>query len=153
MNRIILEASNLMPNDLKKTEKKKEKAKINFLSLLQNQENKEIEDDFINENVQEQIENIIELGQKLKKRISQQNILNYKNSVKNFLKAILKNVFTVEEKLSSRNILNQKKYTIIKVVDKKLDNLVVNLLLNQSKELNIMHSLEEIQGLLINLMH
>jgi hypothetical protein len=48
--------------------------------------------------------------------------------------------------------LNNKKYTSIQVIDKKLEDLAAMLLRNQGQHIDMLSSLEEIKGLLIDLL-
>ena len=57
----------------------------------------------------------------------------------------------LEEKTSGVNILKRKRFTIIKVVDKKLNDLTKELIKNQKIQIDILSRIEEINGLLIDL--
>ncbi|MCK5198436.1 MAG: DUF327 family protein, partial [Spirochaetales bacterium] len=46
----------------------------------------------------------------------------------------------------------QKRYTIIRVVDEKLERLAAGVLQNQSDKLYILEKIEEINGLIVNLL-
>jgi uncharacterized protein YaaR (DUF327 family) len=55
--------------------------------------------------------------------------------------------------LSRHNILNQKKYTIIEVIDERLDRLTRQVLASQGQQLDLLADIEEIQGLLVDILH
>lgn len=93
------------------------------------------------------------LGQELLKRQSVETIRAYKEAVKRLLTAFLARGIKVEEQVSGRNILNQKKYTLIKIIDDKLEQLVLGLLQAQVKQIDLLSKLEEIQGLLVDVLH
>ena len=57
----------------------------------------------------------------------------------------------LEEKISGVNILRRKKFTLVKVIDKKLESLAAEVLKNQRDQIGILSAIEEINGLLVNL--
>lgn len=77
----------------------------------------------------------------------------YKNSVRHFLRYILEHSIEVEETMGVRNpkSMQQKKYTVIRIVDEKLENLATSVLKNQSEQWDILHRIDEINGLLVDL--
>jgi hypothetical protein len=91
-------------------------------------------------------------GEALKEKPFQEQILHYKAAVRNFIKYVVDNSYTVEEKISGTNILKRKKFTIIQVIDKKLDQLAAGILAGQTSQIQILAKLDEIKGLLINLL-
>lgn len=99
------------------------------------------------------IDRIHELGQGLLKLQTLEQVRAYKAAVKNLLDHFVRNGLEAEELVSNRNIMNQKKYTIVKVIDEKLEKLVTGILQTQARQLDILSRLEEIQGLLVDLIH
>lgn len=91
-------------------------------------------------------------GEELKEKPFQEQILHYKEAVRNFIKYVVDNTYSVEEKISGTNILKRKKFTIIQVIDKKLDQLAAGILAGQASQIQILSKLDEIKGLLINLL-
>lgn len=91
-------------------------------------------------------------GEELKEKPFQEQILHYKEAVRNFIKYVVDNTYAVEEKISGTNILKRKKFTIIQVIDKKLDQLAAGILAGQASQIQILSKLDEIKGLLINLL-
>ncbi|AEJ18214.1 YaaR family protein [Gracilinema caldarium] len=91
-------------------------------------------------------------GEALKEKPFQEQILHYKEAVRNFVKYVVDNSYAVEEKISGTNILKRKKFTIIQVIDKKLDQLAAGILAGQTNQIQILAKLDEIKGLLINLL-
>ena len=49
------------------------------------------------------------------------------------------------------NPMKQKNYTIVKIIDEKVEKLTRELLFNQLEKLQILERLDEIKGLLVNL--
>jgi len=91
-------------------------------------------------------------GEELKEKPFHDQILRYKEAVRNFIKYVVDNTYSVEEKMSGTNILKRKKFTIIQVIDKKLDQLAAGILAGQANQIQILSKLDEIKGLLINLL-
>ena len=100
-----------------------------------------------------QVDRIHELGQGLLKMQTLDHVKAYKAAVRTLVDYFVKNGLAAEELISNRSVMNQKKYTIVKVLDEKLEKLVTGILQSQVKQLDILARLEEIQGLLVDLIH
>ena len=92
------------------------------------------------------------LGQRLLRTQSMGALAEYRHAVQSFLRAVLAG-FDVESHTSSHSILNRKRYSIAQVVDAKLERLASGLFQTQQQPLDILATLEEIQGLLVDLRH
>ena len=93
-------------------------------------------------------------------------ILRYKQSVRNFMHYIVKNGFTVETEAGlprfmlpgftgqrgTDEALERRKYNKVQVIDKKLEDMAAGILAGQRDQLKILAGLEEINGLLIDLL-
>lgn len=90
-------------------------------------------------------------GEDLKGRPSPENIKKYKAAVRSFLHYVVENGYTVEERTSGTNILKRKKFTLLQVVDRKLEQLAAGILAGQIAQLQILARVDEIAGLLIDL--
>ncbi len=80
----------------------------------------------------------------------------YKKSVRNFIHYVLEQAVKVESiegaKFNRFKPSNkQKRYTLISVIDDKLDKLAAGILMNQGRQLNLLAKVEEINGLLVDL--
>ena len=100
-----------------------------------------------------QIDRIHELGQGLLKMQTLDQVRAYKAAVRGLVDHYVKHGLVAEELVSNRSVMNQKKYTIVKVIDEKLEKLITGILQSQVKQLDILSRLEEIQGLLVDLIH
>ncbi len=141
----------------KKKVDKSEVKKMNFSSLLEVDKNESISFDSIdnsNLDLEDLLDDIHEAGETLKEIPSLQNIKIYKGTVSKFLKFIVKNSLETETSAGSNfnPLKKQKKYTIIRIVDEKLERLAAGVLQNQSDKLNILEKIEEINGLIVNLL-
>lgn len=91
-------------------------------------------------------------GDSLKNRPFSEEIKQYKKAVRDFLHYIVKNGYTVEEQISGANLLKRKKFTLVQVVDRKLEQLAAGILAGQSSQIDILARVEEINGLLVDLL-
>ena len=59
----------------------------------------------------------------------------------------------IEETLGIRNphTMQQKKYVIIRVVDERLESLAAHVLKNQTDQMDILQRIDEIHGMLVDL--
>lgn len=131
--------------------------KLSFSSLLDIDRNEAVGFDSIDYtklDLEDLLDDIHEAGENLKEVPTLQNVKLYKGSVSKFLKFIVKNSLETETTAGSNfnPLKKQKKYTIIRVVDEKLERLAAGVLQNQSDKLSILEKIEEINGLIVNLL-
>ncbi|MCK5673805.1 MAG: DUF327 family protein [Spirochaetales bacterium] len=136
---------------------KSEVKKLNFSSLLEIDRNEAVGFDSIDYSkldLEDLLDDIHEAGENLKEVPTFQNVKFYKGAVSKFLKFIVKNSLETETTAGSNfnPLKKQKKYTIIRVVDEKLERLAAGVLQNQSDKLLILEKIEEINGLIVNLL-
>ena len=91
-------------------------------------------------------------GDKLKDKQLPDNIVGYKNAVRSFMKYIVDRSYEVTESTSGGNILKRKKFTQVQIIDQKLEQLAAGILSNQKDQLSQLGKIEEINGLLVDLM-
>jgi len=105
-------------------------------------------------------------GDSLLKRPLTDEIIQYKQSVRRFMNYIVKNCFNLEHEDGIPNMLKPsykgprgtseskdfKRYTKIQIIDDKLEKFAANLLTSQMPQMQIVARLEEIKGLLIDLL-
>ena len=102
-------------------------------------------------NLEELLDSVHELGEKVKKEPSRSSVLDYKRAVRGLVSLAVEHGLGVEEKTSSPNLLRQKRFTLIKVIDEKLDQLVAAVLMNQRDAFDVLGRVDEINGLLVDL--
>jgi uncharacterized protein YaaR (DUF327 family) len=103
------------------------------------------------ETLERMLDDIYKEGDTLKKAPTFARIKSYRGCVKRFLQYITKHMLQVEEKVSGINILKRKRFTLITIIDQKLENLAAEVLSNQSEQLSILKKVDEINGLLVDL--
>ncbi len=103
------------------------------------------------ENLEELLDEVHQSGDLLADSQSLNNIKRYRQAVSAFLAYVVGNMLTVEEQTSGGNILRRKRFTQVKIIDNKLESLVQAVLRNQGKQLDVLERINEIRGLLIDL--
>jgi len=129
---------------------------LSFSSLLEPEKGDRTElevIDFTSVDLEDLLDEVHEAGDALKDLPTLQNVKIYKKSVSKFMKFVVKNSLETETTAGSNfnPLKKQKKYTIIRVVDENLEQLAAGVLQNQSDKLYILEKIEEINGLIINL--
>lgn len=90
---------------------------------------------------------IKDMGDILISTQSYTDIIKYKNMVKNFLSDVLKHNYSLNKKDS---FWESQYFATVNVIDEKLENITKEILSNQTNNIHIASSIDEIQGLLID---
>lgn len=101
--------------------------------------------------VEELLDAVFASGERLKKGPTMEAIKDYRQQVKSFVKYVVEHSISVEETTSGANILKRKRFTMVKVIDEKLEALAASVLGAQRDQLAILAQIDEINGLLVNL--
>jgi len=105
-------------------------------------------------------------GDILRSRPFPEEIMRYKQAVRNFMNYVVKNAYALEHEEGIPNFLRPgfkgrrgtpeamqgKMYTKIQVIDRKLEDLAAMLLTSQNQQMQLVSRLEEIRGLLVDLL-
>ncbi len=102
--------------------------------------------------VSELMDGIHEAGDLLRRDQNAENVRVYKKAVRDFMHYVVERAFAVEERSSGRNILKRKKFTTVAVIDEKLERLAAEVLSAQRDRLDILKRMDEIHGLLVDLL-
>ena len=146
----------------RETEKKK---KTGFLSLVRKSSEQETTDgpektrlgsapDIPEEMFREAIDRIFDLGEKLKDRPALSLFEEYKKQIRIFFNYVTRRSVDLEKQTGIMNFKTMKppkEYTLIKIIDKKLEDLAVSILRSQKNQMEILEKVNEIHGLLIDL--
>ncbi|MDR2897461.1 MAG: YaaR family protein [Spirochaetaceae bacterium] len=97
------------------------------------------------------LDEVYSMGDALKGNPMPDAIINYKKAVKSFLYFVVNNSYDVHEQKSGRNILKRKKFVQLEVIDQKLERLAAEVISAQKDQLKILARIEEINGMLVNL--
>jgi len=113
------------------------------------------------------MDDVRDAGDNLRNRPLPDEIMRYKQAVRNFMNYIVQNVYSKEYeeglpaflkpgfkgRRGTPEAMEGKQYVKIQVIDKKLEELASMLLSSQARQLELTSRLEEIKGLLIDLLH
>ncbi|PKL07885.1 MAG: DUF327 domain-containing protein [Spirochaetae bacterium HGW-Spirochaetae-7] len=91
-------------------------------------------------------------GEELKRDPNGENVRAYKAAVRNFVHYVVERAYDVVERSSGGNILKRKKFTTVVVIDERLERLGAEVLSAQRDKLEILRRLDEIHGLLVDLL-
>ena len=112
------------------------------------------------------MDNVRGAGDALKSRPFPEEITRYKQAVRDFINYVVQNSYSLEHEDGIPNFLKpgfrgrrgtpeamkSNQYTKIQVIDKKLEDLAAMLLSSQGRQIELVSRLEEIRGLLIDLL-
>lgn len=82
-------------------------------------------------------------------------VLEYKRAVKDFLRYVVTRTLETEEQVGvkfANPLKKQKKYTLIKVIDQRIEQLAAGVIQNQRQQLDMLKAVDEIYGLLVDLL-
>ncbi|MFP4329480.1 MAG: YaaR family protein [Spirochaetaceae bacterium] len=99
------------------------------------------------------LDEIHQAGERLLEEPTPQLARAYRDLIRRFMQGMVPGAFDVEEHQSGGNILKRKRFTLVKQVDQRVERLVAGILQTQGKQLDILARLEEIHGMLVDLMH
>jgi uncharacterized protein YaaR (DUF327 family) len=97
------------------------------------------------------LDDVHQSGDLLVETQSMENIKRYREAVRAFLDYVVENMLVVEEQTSGGNILRRKRFTQVKIIDEKLERMAGAVLRNQGQQLDLLERVNEIRGMLIDL--
>ena len=142
--------------------KKTAETKKSFISFFEKAGLGKVKDLPLSEDsVHQLLDDIHHTGDALSKRPFPPEITAYREAVRNFVHYVVENSYDTEAhtgrvKIRKHSdgveIPEQKKYTLVKVIDSKLEGLASTILRGQLNQLEILEKLDEIKGLLVDLL-
>ncbi len=96
------------------------------------------------------IEEITTQGEKFSRKPTYESLKIYKSMITEFLKYVTKNMFAVEHNTGGSR-MKQKIYTVTKIIDNKLNALTELIINQQTHNIDLLATLDEIRGLLVDL--
>ena len=142
----------------RKTEKKKETSKASaFKSAMRTAEEIDLTPaaeglPFVEAEASVLLDSVYGAGEDLKRDPNGENVRAYKAAVRNFVHYVVERAYDVVEKSSGGNILKRKKFTTVVIIDERLERLGAEVLSAQRDKLEILRRLDEIHGLLVDLL-
>jgi uncharacterized protein len=106
-------------------------------------------------NVEELLDKVHSRGEELRDHPTMERIKSYRESVAAFLAHVVRYSLEAETVEGARfsPLKKQKRYTLVRVVNEKLEKLAAGVLQNQLGQLEILRRVEEINGLLVDFLH
>lgn len=101
--------------------------------------------------LEELLDEVFAAGASLKSAPTLAAISDYRARVQAFLRHVVDRMLAVEESISGGNPLKRKRYTLIRVIDGKIEALAASVLSAQREQLGILAQVDEINGLLVDL--
>jgi uncharacterized protein len=142
--------------DRKKAQKKEKTRAASFAQLIGSVEAEgQISDQFdepeSSRTMEELMDGVFEIGEALKKLPTMENVKEYRRRAKAFLKFVISRMLGLKEATSGVNILKRKRFTLVEVIDRKLEDLAASVLSQQRDQLAILAKVDEINGLIVDL--
>jgi len=143
--------------DKKKTGKKEKAGRRSFSQLVESAGEgrdasaEDVADEGSRGGIEELLDAVFASGEALKKSPTVDTIRDYRHRVKAFVAFTVRHGVAVEETTSGSNILKRKRFTILKVIDEKLEALAASVLSSQREQIGILAQIDEINGLLVDL--
>ncbi|HTX73658.1 MAG TPA: YaaR family protein [Rectinemataceae bacterium] len=106
---------------------------------------------FSNADLERLMDQVHEAGDRLKENPTVELVQSYKRAVRDFIHYIVENSYSVERK-ESRRKLDKRVYFRINVIDDSLEKLAAEILKNQRDRLEILRRVDEINGMLVDLL-
>jgi uncharacterized protein YaaR (DUF327 family) len=108
--------------------------------------------DFSQAALEDLLDEVHETGDRLKENPSVDFVQAYKKAVRDFVHYVVERSFAVEQKTSGRSILKRNAYFRVSVIDESLEKLAAEILRNQRDNLEILRRVDEINGMLVDLL-
>ncbi len=77
----------------------------------------------------------------------------YREAIQRFLRKVMPDANGVQIQESGMSVLSRKRYYLLTEINRSVDRLVSGLLRTQKEQIDILRRLEEIQGMLVDLVH
>lgn len=122
------------------------KDSVSFRSVI-GQKQAELTSESLNRQMQE----IEDFGNRLAESRTIENLMKYKKLVKNFMNDVVKNGLQLKEQRSFGQFGSSRIYKLVKEVDKKLVDVTNAVLDKEQGGIDLLGTLGEIKGMLINL--
>lgn len=106
--------------------------------------------DVSDETAGELLDAVFEAGDRLKHHADADALNRYRDAVRRFLGAVVQRGVGVEERTSGSSVLRRKRYTLVRVIDAKLEQLAAGMIASQRDQLDLLARVDEINGMLVD---
>ncbi|AXU48555.1 YaaR family protein [Clostridioides difficile] len=100
------------------------------------------------EDIKRNLESVKKAGERLVLTQNYGDISRYKNAIKEYLKSVVDNMYSLDKNSS---FWEHQYYKNVKIVDDKLEDMTSNLLSEEKENIDIVSTVDMIQGLLIDM--
>ncbi|MEG6520369.1 YaaR family protein [Desulfotomaculum sp. 1211_IL3151] len=118
------------------------KAKQVFSKVLENEEK-----DYAHKQLQELLDKVSVAGDNLKSAVTEENVRQYKDSIKDYLTFVLKNYHKLRH---DRSINYSTFYTRVEIINREVEELTVKLLGEEKDNIDAVAEVDRIAGLIID---
>ncbi len=102
---------------------------------------------------EELFDQVHQAGQRLLNERTYSAAQAYRESIQRFLRKVMPEANGVQIQESGMSVLSRKRYYLLTEINRSVDRLVSGLLRTQKEQIDILRRLEEIQGMLVDLIH
>ena len=103
--------------------------------------------------IEQLLDEVHTVGEQLLRERGFSSAQRYREAVRRFLGAIIPESAGIDIHESNRDILSRKRYYILHSVNQSVERLVTGVLQSQFEQIEILSRLEEIEGMLVDLLH
>ncbi|HOX32033.1 MAG TPA: YaaR family protein [Spirochaetales bacterium] len=107
---------------------------------------------FSQEAIERLLDEVHDSGDRLKENPTVDLVQAYKKAVRDFVHYVVERAYAVEQKSSGRNVLKRNVYYRVSVIDESLERLAAEILRNQRDKLEILRRVDEINGMIVDLL-
>jgi len=101
--------------------------------------------------LEQMLDDLHQAGDALKRSGGSERIHEYKRAVREFVDHVVHNALEVERTSSPLGVRQRKSYLLVSVIDAKLESLASAVLQRQTQQMLIVQRIDEINGLLVDL--
>ncbi len=101
--------------------------------------------------IEELLDVIHNQGAKLARERSWSALQSYRRLIQHFIQQVVGNAIDIEQHLSGHDVVNRKRFSLVTIINKRLNELAEGIQSAQSSQLELLHSTGEIFGLLVDL--
>jgi uncharacterized protein YaaR (DUF327 family) len=140
----------------KKAQKKERTRWRSFARMVEAAERGEVADEATDDggshrSLEELLDGVFAAGDRLKSLPTLETVRAYRQRVRAFLRTVVDGMLAVEQTISGAGIQKRKRFTLVRVIDAKLEALAASVLAAQREQLDILERVDEINGLLVDL--
>ncbi|MBN1897897.1 MAG: YaaR family protein [Spirochaetes bacterium] len=97
------------------------------------------------------LEEIDSAGREFAHTPTLETLRKYKSLVKGFLETVIKKIYKIKEKMGRKYWLKQKVYIVIEKINDRLEKLTNYILKKEAEHIDLLATLDEIRGLLVDM--